>query len=65
MEFPDFLRPEELAKKLNITVRTVRSWQKARVIPYIKVGRSVRFDPARVVEALSRFERKEIAGGAV
>jgi len=65
MKFVDFLRPEELAKKLNITVRTVRAWQKARVIPYIKIGRSVRFDPARVAEALSRFERKEIAGGAV
>jgi hypothetical protein len=37
-------------------VRTVRQWQKMRLIPFIKIGGKVLFDPVQVRRALdSRF----------
>jgi hypothetical protein len=37
-------------------VRTVRRWQEMRLIPFLKVGKKVLFDPVQVRRALdSRF----------
>ncbi len=42
----------ELAARLQVSVKTVDNWRKAGKIPALKVGRSVRFDPAEVDAAL-------------
>lgn len=36
------------------SLRTVRRWQRARVIPYVKIGSLVFFDLEKVRESLSR-----------
>ena len=50
----------ELAKILRVSLRTCDNWMKAKILPYIKVGRLVRFNVRRCLEALARFERLEI-----
>jgi excisionase family DNA binding protein len=50
----------ELAKILRVSSRTCDNWMKAKILPYIKVGRLVRFNVRRCLEALARFERLEI-----
>ena len=37
-----------------LSVRTIRKWQKGRIIPFYKVGARVLFDPNRVREHLIR-----------
>jgi hypothetical protein len=35
-----------------LSLRTIRTWQAARVIPYIRIGRRIFFDPVRVLDHL-------------
>lgn len=55
---PKILRPIELAELLHVSDRTIRAWQAAKAISYIKVGRATLFDVDKVMAALERFERK-------
>lgn len=48
-----------LAAYLAVSANTVRSWVWQRQIPYVKVGRLVRFDIAEVEDWL-RERRKEV-----
>ena len=45
---------KELSARIGVTCRTLESWMRLGHIPYIKIGRSVRFDP----EAVGRFIRR-------
>jgi excisionase family DNA binding protein len=45
---PQLLSIEELASRLGITVRHVRRLVAEKRVPYYKVGRLVRFDPAEI-----------------
>jgi len=56
---PVFLDKKQLARKLNIGVRTVERWMSNQLIPYLRVGNKVLFDLQRVIDALKRFEVKE------
>ncbi len=51
---------EELAHYLGVTVRTIDNYMRHRRLPFLKIGRAVRFDRQRVEEALGRFEVKEV-----
>ena len=51
---PQLLGIEELAGRLGITVRHVRRLVAERRLPYYKVGRLVRFNPAEIKEWLER-----------
>jgi excisionase family DNA binding protein len=53
------LRYKDMAKRLGISERTLKTWTSKRLIPFIKVQRLVLFDPAKVESALSRFERTQ------
>jgi len=57
----EILRQKELAEKLCVSERLIRKWQEQRVIPFIKVGRTVLYDTAKVLAALEKFERKAVA----
>lgn len=46
----------DIASSYSVTPRTVDNWMKAGKIPYFKIGKVVRFDPAKVAAALVRFE---------
>ena len=39
-----FINKEELAQYLGISVNTIRSWVWMRQIPYVKLGKLVKFD---------------------
>ena len=48
---------DTLAKKLNVSVSTVRSWIRQGYIPkdtYVQIAKTYRFDYDRVMEALRR-----------
>jgi len=47
-----FIGPEGLAEYLDIRLNTVRSWVWQKKIPYVKMGRLVKFDLREVDEWL-------------
>jgi excisionase family DNA binding protein len=50
----ELLRAEDLAAKLKISLKTVRSWVYLRKIPFTKIGRRVYFAAGVVEEMLRR-----------
>jgi excisionase family DNA binding protein len=55
------LDKKALARELSVSARTIDNLMARRAIPYIKVGRLVRFDVQKVKAALARFEVHEVA----
>ena len=49
------LNKRSLAVKLGISKRTVDSWMKNRRLPFIKIGKTVRFRWPDVLEKLSAY----------
>jgi hypothetical protein len=47
---------QELAVMYSVSTRTIENWMAIRIIPFFKVGRTVRFDPQRVAESVSAYE---------
>jgi hypothetical protein len=45
-----------IAREIKVSRRTIDNYMARRVIPFIRIGRVVRFDVARVRAALRRFE---------
>jgi excisionase family DNA binding protein len=50
----NLITKEQLSKKVGVTPRTIESWMRLGHIPYIKIGRSVRFDEGDVLKSLKR-----------
>ena len=50
--FPRLVTIDELAEHHGVTVRHVRRQISERRVPYLKVGRLVRFDPAEIARWL-------------
>jgi len=50
----------DVAKRCKVSTRTIDSWMSQKKIPFIKVGRTVRFRWHAVEDALNRFEHKSI-----
>ena len=59
---PELLTKEELRQRLNLpSTRMVDELMRKRKIPYLKLGaKTVRFDYAKVLVALEKFEIKEV-----
>ena len=53
-----FLSVKELAEYLGIKVNTVYSWTFQRKIPYVKIGRCVKFDINKIEEWIKEKEVK-------
>jgi hypothetical protein len=51
---------EKVAQHFDFSLRTVANLQKRRVLPYVKVGRLVRFNINKCEQALIQFESKSI-----
>ena len=52
---PDLLTPEEVAEITGLSMDTLAQWRsQKRCIPYLKIGRVVRYDPAEVQAYLER-----------
>ena len=55
------LNKEQVSHQANVSLRTVDQWMKDKKIPFIKIGRSVRFRWNAVEAALLKYERKAIS----
>ncbi len=56
--FQHLLTESELAHWLNMSVRTIQGWRgRDDGIPFVKIGRSVRYDLSVVQEYLKRNQR--------
>ena len=65
----DLLKPEEVAHLTGLSIETLAQWRsQRRGIPYLKIGRAVRYDPADVQQYLAgcrvsvsdRNERRQV-----
>ena len=56
-----YLRYPAMAAELGVSLRTLKGWVAARLVPYVKVKRLVLFEPPKVKAALERLERKAIS----
>jgi excisionase family DNA binding protein len=54
LQSPTFVSVKELALLLNVHHHTIYMMVERGLIPFLKVGNQYRFDPARVVRALTR-----------
>jgi len=43
-----YLSPKELADMLGVDITTIYGWTSDRQIPFLKIGRLVRFDPIKI-----------------
>ena len=50
---PQLLNERQLCEWLNVSKRNLFCWREAGLIPYIKIGRAVRFRASDVERALS------------
>ncbi len=56
-ETSPLLTKAELAKRLRVSQRSIENWSlKERRIPYLKIGRSIRFDWGTVRAALAKHQ---------
>jgi len=51
------LRDRDVAELCNASVRTVIDWRNAGKLPFIRIGRSIRYRPESVTAALARMEK--------
>ena len=51
---PNLLTMDQLADRLGITRRHVRRLVTERRVPFLRVGRFIRFDPAEIIAWLDR-----------
>ena len=50
------LTTAEFADALGLSPKTVRQWTWKRSVPFVRVGRAIRFRPETVAEIISRGE---------
>jgi excisionase family DNA binding protein len=50
----DLLTTEEFAAALGLSPKTVRQWTWRRSVPFVRVGRAIRFQPETVKEIIDR-----------
>ena len=56
-----FLRPDEAARVIGVSRRTLASWQATRVIGFRRVGRTILFSIADIQAALDRYRISPIS----
>mgnify|MGYP003323501358 CR=1 FL=1 len=50
------LTKNELAMKMCVKLRTIDNWMKDGRLPYLKIGKTVRFEYTSVMEKLKTYE---------
>jgi excisionase family DNA binding protein len=62
------LNKKQVAELLNVTVRSVDEWMKRGILPYLKIGRTVRFKSGDIVRHLDETatvdHRRTSVGGS-
>jgi excisionase family DNA binding protein len=54
LEGGDLIRPDELARGLKVSNGAVYQWVDRGLIPYIRLGKCLRFDPLEIKEWLEK-----------
>jgi len=57
-----YLRPNEAARAIGVSRRTLSAWQSARVIGFRRVGRTILFSVADIQTAIDRYRIAPIGG---
>ena len=50
------LTDKEVAEKLHASVRAVIDWRNAGKLPFIRIGRSIRYRPESIAAVLEKLE---------
>ena len=50
-----YLRPDEAARAIGVSKRTLSTWQSTRVIGFRRVGRTILFSVADIQAAIDRY----------
>ena len=58
------LTKRQVAELLNVTPRSIDNWMKRGLLPYLKIGRSVRFNASNVIRHLDETALVDRAGTA-
>jgi len=58
----EWLTKGEMAKHFKCSVRHINNLMKRRVLPYVKMGRFVRFDVAACDSSVKRIQVKSVLG---
>ena len=58
-KWPDeqYISKFEMARRMNVSTRTIEIWMREKRVPFAKIGRTVRFHWGDVREHLSRQQR--------
>jgi len=48
----------EMAQYYRCDIRTITNLMRRRILPFVKIGRLVRFNPAECDQAMQKFKRK-------
>jgi excisionase family DNA binding protein len=51
------LTDKGVAEKLSVSTRTIIDWRNAGKIPFIRIGRSIRYRPESIAAVLEKLER--------
>jgi hypothetical protein len=55
------ISPKEQARRIDCSLRHLQNLKNRRLIPHIKLGRLVRYDPVAVQRALEKLTVRELA----
>jgi excisionase family DNA binding protein len=50
------LRDKDVAAQFNASLRTVIDWRRAGKLPFIRIGRSIRYRPESIAAVLEKLE---------
>ena len=50
-----FVSKREVARLVSVSPRTIDNWMKDGIIPFIRIGRVVRFEEEQVRKALGKY----------
>ena len=53
---------DELSQRLSIAKGTLYNWVYLRRIPFVKVGRALRFDVDEVIQSMPHYSKMDLAG---
>jgi excisionase family DNA binding protein len=60
----NLINKKQMAQKLCVTARTLENWMREGFVPYIKIGRCVRYDLEDVMAALKRRHGRNMSSDA-
>ena len=54
------INDKELARRIDVTTRTIKNWRDQGIIPFLRIGRRIRFREESIRKLLDKLE---VGGG--